>query len=428
MQLNKKKSIRLALAAASCTLLADHALAAAGSDGWIINVGNLFYQETGRVSISEPMITAKHSYRDEDYISLRYVNDTMSGSSPIGASLSTEQQLIPVHSSTSSSGGPASPKYNLVEAYAPPKNKFADERTALGSDWQKAYSRTFRSLLGVNVSNEHDYGSVGSSLTLLKDTEDKLTTFTLGLSFSNDAVKPIGGKPQALNLIDPNSTIKNSSNKESKQITDALFGVTQVISRRVLTQLNFSAGKTSGYLTDPYKIISRVDSTTGITQDYFTEKRPDHRYRAAVYWKTVLHLPKDVIHLSYRYYRDSWSVKSHTLETDYQFNVTNHFYIIPSARLYTQTGASFFHYSLQTSNPIPAYASADLRLAPMISGTAGLKLGYNFSRNSEISMRVEHMRQYGEKHQAEAVGIQKQLDLFPTLQVWMYSIELTMDI
>ena len=428
MQLNKKKSIRLALAAASCTLLAEHANATE-ANGWIINFGTLFYREDNRVNIMEPMVTAKHKYNEEDSFTLRYIRDTMSGASPTGASISTKQQLIPVQSNTSSSG--STNKYNPVDPYTLPLSKFLDERIAVGINWNKSLSRTFHSILGANYSTEHDYRSTSGNITLLKDTADKLTTFTLGVSYSNDSVIPIGGVPIPLRLLQPPSIDNGEATqgtRKNKQVLNGLVGVTQVISRRVLMQLNFSAGKTSGYLTDPYKIISQVDSITGITQDYITEKRQDHRYRAAVYWKTVVHLPEDVIHFSYRYYRDSWAVKSHTLKADYQFNITNHLYIIPSARLYTQTRAKFFHYSLLKNEPIPAYASADLRLAPMISATAGLKIGYNFGPNSEISARIQHMRQYGEKHQAEAVGLQKQLDLFPTLQVWMFNIELTMDI
>ncbi len=165
----------------------------------------------------------------------------------------------------------------------------------------------------------------------------------------------------------------------------------------MLTQLNYSIGQSRGYLTDPYKIISRVDPSIGNTIDYLTENRPDSRLRQAIFWKTVFHLPSDVVHLSYRYYWDDWSITAHTAEIKYRFNIGDHFYFMPNFRYYKQTGAKFFKYSILNGSQLPDYASADLRLAPMQSTTKGLKVGYNFSGNTEVSFRAAYMQQWGER-------------------------------
>jgi len=444
MQLKNKPSIRQALATASCALLATQPLIAAESGDWVINLGTLFYDEKDRVSIVEPIAIVTYNYDDEDYVSLRLVNDTMTGASHNGASISSQSQTIPTHTTTSASGSAGPGTDTVVSPFAIPLSDFSDQRNAVGIDWQKAHSRTFRTIIGGNASVENDYNSFGSSVTFQRDTDDKLTTFTLGLALSIDAVKPGGGTPKPLAVLsssDVNSRDDDDDDDEEddhddedaadaaehKLLTDVLVGITQVVSRNVLTQLNYSIGQSRGYLTDPYKIISRVDPTSGVTVDYLTEKRPDNRLRQAFYWKAAIHLPKDVVHLSYRYYWDDWSITAHTAEIKYYFNMGDHFYLMPSFRYYKQSGAKFFKYSLLNDQSLPDYASADLRLAPLQSTTRGLKIGYNFGRNTEVSFRAEYMQQWGEKNPSEAVGLQRQLDLFPNLEVTMYTVEISMD-
>jgi hypothetical protein len=137
----------------------------------------------------------------------------------------------------------------------------------------------------------------------------------------------------------------------------------------------------------------------------------------------VFRLPSDVIHVSYRYFLDDWSVRSHTFDLKYRLNLGETFYLVPALRYYKQSGADFFKYSLINGQTSPQYASADLRLAPMQSVTSGLKIGYLGNSDMEISLRMDYMQQWGEKNPAQAVGTQSQLKLFPTLQVLMYTFE-----
>jgi hypothetical protein len=64
--------------------------------------------------------------------------------------------------------------------------------------------------------------------------------------------------------------------------------------------------------------------------------------------------------------------------------------------------------------PLPEYASADLRLGEMDSTTVGLKFGMPV-QGGEFTVRLEHMMQEGESHPADAIGIQQNYDLYPTL-------------
>ena len=50
---------------------------------------------------------------------------------------------------------------------------------------------------------------------------------------------------------------------DTKDVFDLVVGVTQVVSRNFLFQVNYSFSDSSGYLNDPYKILSVVDGLTG---------------------------------------------------------------------------------------------------------------------------------------------------------------------
>jgi hypothetical protein len=65
-------------------------------------------------------------------------------------------------------------------------------------------------------------------------------------------------------MLDVGDT-SNKTGSETKDIIDVVIGVTQVVSRKMLVQLNYSFSNSSGYLTDPYKILSLVDGTSGDT-------------------------------------------------------------------------------------------------------------------------------------------------------------------
>ena len=55
----------------------------------------------------------------------------------------------------------------------------------------------------------------------------------------------------------------SSGGSDSKDVLDLLLGVTQVLWRVDILRVNYSYSDSSGYLTDPYKILSVVDPVTG---------------------------------------------------------------------------------------------------------------------------------------------------------------------
>lgn len=410
MQLKKHKSIHGALAMATCTLISAAPGVARSADAagdWSADSALLVYSETDRVTIVEPVVNIKKQIGEDEYLSTKIVLDAMTGASPNGATATDQPQTF-----TSPSGN----QY-VVPAGETPLRSFRDQRGAVSVAWDKPLDRMVRGIFDASLSVETDYISRGASAQLNWDVNDRLTTLSGGLSYYADSVKPESGAPIGLATVGTGTAGGDAAN--SKNATELLLGVTQVVNRRTLMQLNFTHNASSGYLTDPYKIVSVVDGTTGSTVDYRYEKRPDTRARDAIFWKFVYHLPQDVVHFSYRYLRDDWGITAHTADIKYRYELGGGDYMQPHVRYSVQTAADFYRHSLVSGAALPSYASADYRLGAMTTTTAGLKYGWVAGKRADWSARVEYMLQSGESHPGDAIGIQRSQNLFPDVSAWI---------
>lgn len=413
----KQAAIRNALAMATSSLLMNSVNAAgtaAGSNHWEVDSSVLYYDEQDRVQVIKPVLSARKEISDEHFLTVRAVFDTMTGASPNGAAPSSQAQTFTTPSGKDS---------YTVKANDYPMRDFSDTRVAGSISLESPLSRMVKRTLGLNASVESDYTSLGGSATLAKDINNRLTTLTGGVAVSLDFVTPDSATPQGLSVMPaPGSGSgggeeddEGEGSGEQKVIVDLLFGITQVVNARTITQLNYGLGLSSGYLTDPYKILSSVDSSTGLPVDYLYEKRPDSRLRNSLYWHTAHQFNEDSIHFAYRYYWDDWGIKAHTADLKYRFELGGGHYLQPHLRYYQQSAADFYHHSLVDGEPIPSYASADLRLAEFNSSTIGLKYGMPLM-GGDFSVRVEKMTQEGDSHPSNAIGDQRNHDLFPTLK------------
>jgi hypothetical protein len=78
--------------------------------------------------------------------------------------------------------------------------------------------------------------------------------------------------------------------------------------------------------------------------------------------------------------------------------------------------------------PLPELATADYRLGALRSATIGATYGFRIpGRPGEWTIRAEYIGQFGNGHPGDAVGIQRQFDLAPRVDIGSlvigYSIE-----
>ncbi len=433
MQLKKTRQsprhIRRQLAAATCSLLAgaSHAnsLIASG-DNWKIDSALLIYAEKDRVSLAEGILNIRKEIDDDEFINARIVTDVLTGSSPNGAVPSNTAQTFTNPSGNSS--------YTEAANTTPLNHTFKDFRNALSVTWDKPLSKNLRGTIGGNISREYDYLSTGISASLAQDINQRNTTFTLGISLNKDTWNPVGGVPIGFTVM-PDFPAQKAIDgaRTDKTVKEILLGVTQVINRQTLMQVNYNRGQSDGYLTDPYKILSLLENDgsgnlrTG--NAYIYENRPDQRTYQSLYWKGVHQFPNEnVLNVSYRYFWDDWGIQSHTVDLRYRFDFDGGHYLQPHLRYYQQGAADFYRQTLIDGEETTlSYASADYRLGEFVTQTIGLKYGFEFKNGAEINFRAEMITQKGKDRRTDAVGILQNQQLFPDNEAYLLQGGLSLD-
>lgn len=429
MQLNNKGSIATALAGATCALLGQSPAHAETETSilkdWKFDTAILYYGETDRVSLAEGVISATKTNEDDSIFNVKLVLDTLTGASANGA---VAQPTVQTFSRPSGKDS-----YQVAAGETPLDDTFRDTRVQLASSWMQPFADTWRGTAGFNVSKEYDYMSLGVNGLLEKDLFQRNTTLSAGLSYQFDSIDPVGGKPTPLTSMmipadndyaddfedvgededDDHGSGNNSG--EDKTTLDMLFGVTQVINRRMLMQFNYGLSLVDGYTTDPYKVLS-VINTNGVTQDLIYENRPDTRTKHSFFWQTKYAMDNGVVDLSYRFATDDWDINSHTIDSRLRFNLSDNSYIQPHVRYYQQSAADFYQPYLNQSDELPMYASADYRVGEMTAYTLGLKYGRKLDNGHEWAVRAEYYQQDPKNDGFAQPGVLADMDLYPSVK------------
>lgn len=421
----KMSSVRRRLMVASCALLGagaarsqDGITTSAGGgllDNWSVDSALAYYHENGRIHAIEPVVDLAKVFADGQAINLNMTFDVLSGSSPNGALTSHAAQTFASPSGTSLIG---SKTYTTAPGRLPVDPNYHDFRAAVGADWTMPLTRVDQLSVGAKLSNEHDFVSATLNAGIAHDFNDKNTTVSLGIYNEYDRLSPIGGAP----VPGSSYTLFEKTGNKTKDGVGALVGVTQVMTQNWLSEFNISVDRFKGYLNDPYKITSIIDST-GNTLGYEYESRPDQRTRKSAYWENRVAWNSQLsTALSLRYLRDNWGVRSDTAELRPRWSFSNRErYIEPTIRWYRQTAANFYTpWLLAGAGRSTAYESSDSRLGAFHALTYGVKFAQKFPgqgdrAGSEFSIRVEYYQQTSDERLATPVGLQG-LDLFPSLK------------
>ncbi len=457
MQLRPKRrrsgQVRESIAKLSVGLLAAGAVSGANastipfnSDGYNPSTGLLnlpysqldtailFYQESGgRVRAIEPTASLAVHGSDGQNLTLSFTADSLTGATPNGAVPSDQVQtfLTPLKATgstttvTSASGGstvihlPPTPgqiaQAALGRQYTTPANTlpvdrgFFDDRYAANIGWSQPLGAITQVGFGAGYSTEHDYRAITANANIAQSFNGNNSTLSLSANFEDDSSSPYGGVPTPLT---PMTAQWKTPSSRGRTQTDLVLGLTEVMTRRWLLQLNYSYGFSNGYQNDPYRIVSIVDPGSGEPTSYLYENRPGKRTRQSLFLDNKYIYGPSVTELSARYYTDNWGIKAETAELSERLRLAHWLYVQPDVRWYRQTAANFFHSYLVAGQPLPAYASSDSRLGKFTALTYGMELGLNISHTSQIYVRGDYYKQSGDGHPADAIGQLKNQDLF----------------
>lgn len=406
---------------------------------WKFDMGTLVYAEGGgRVKAVEPKLRVDRDLGNDSGFGATATLDVVSGASPNGAAPAARPQTF--SGSSGGSSGYTVPAYTL-----PTDPNFHDQREALEMDYHFAPWLHDHLQVSFDASTEHDYLSVGGGTQWAHDFNSGNTTLSLGLHYSIDTVSPIGGAPTPLSKMvtpgggegegpgggaavrphDDGGGTGSSPGPANmgKRVEDFSLGLTQILTPRSLVQFNYSLDRASGYLNDPYKILS-VESVTADPQYYVYEARPGQRTKNAIYSQYRASVRQsDVWDLSYRFMTDDWGIRSHTVDLGYRWNFSATQYLEPHLRWYRQNRADFYHAALDVGQETQvSAASADPRLGAFSAYTGGLQYGGSHGDRHTWSIRVEYYDQRGHVTGLPplAGSSLSQFDLAPSLRAgWM---------
>ena len=246
----------------------------------------------------------------------------------------------------------------------------------------------------ISYSAESDYESLGFSWNHAIDFNQKNTTLIYGIGQTFDDVQP-----------------KFWDASKSKDSTDFLVGVNQVLGPRTTASLNLTLGTSAGYLSDPYKGF-RFDGYPD-PETLFPEKRPGHRTRQ-VLMGSLTHSVSQLdgaAEVSYRFGHDSYGIFSHTGAFSWHQNLSRYLVVSPLVRYYWQTQASFYKVRSDgdPSDPesfpdvvIPEHYSSDYRLTAMETLTYGVEATVKVRPWLNLDLAYKRYEMYGLDHVTSA--------------------------
>ena len=413
MQLNKKKpNLKAILTTASCALLGS-SVSVSAEESWQFDTAIMHYVEADRVSATEAIIAGTKTFDNDEVLNLKLTIDALTGASPNGA---TAQSMPQTFTRPSGNG-----QYTVDSGGTPLDDTFHDTRVQLTGQWTQPILKDYTVSVGGNFSKEYDYMSASLNGNIAKDFNNKNTTLSAGMAYAYDVIEPEGGIPKPLSEMvvgdssdpgfDDEFNKTRISNDDNKSTIDLLFGVTQVINRQMIVQLNYSYSTVSGYLTDPFKIISSVNNN-GESQSYLYESRPDERTKHAFFGQTKYHFDSGILDASYRYMTDDWQIDSHTFDFKYLIPFANGDFIEPHIRFYTQSAAEFYQPFLEEIDERPNFVSADYRIGELDTYTVGLKYGMPMGDGNNLSFRLEYYHQTPKSNGTQAIGVLKEVELY----------------
>jgi hypothetical protein len=320
----------------------------------------LFYNESdGRTQVSNPNFLLHHEFSEKyGQIDLLLSHDSISGASPTGG-----YPTLNVTTSTSASGHSSTTAAGKI-----PMVQYMDERKSEGITYSR---RIGAHLPTVDLSHsvEKDYIAKGYGLSDDWTMFEGRGTLHYGLSLADDMVAPV-----------------TSTLRLPKKTRGYSLGWTWVFGEDDLLDVGASRMNQKGDLNEPYLIVP-VGTTTVL------DRRPDTRARDAYFLKQAHYFEWDgALKTTYRFYKDDWGLKAHTLDFTYDQHLDDGWILTPRVRLYTQNAATF--YDAKFDSP-QAYMSADYRLSAFSSVLLGCAVSTEIMPGLTLSLGGTYQIQQG---------------------------------
>ena len=237
---------------------------------------------------------------------------------------------------------------------------YTDERKqwSLGVDYLRG-NTTMR--VGYTTSEESDFDAETATFSVSQDMFGDLTTLTLTYALGDDLVR---------RSDDP--TFERPLDRQIYGV-----GVTQILTKNLISSLNVETITEEGYLNNPYRSVRYFDPTNALGYSFEAELYPNTRTSNAVGLRMRYFLPyRAAIEGEYRWFTDTWDIEGHTASLTY-IHPWNDFTFTGKFRYHDQTGAHFYS-DLFPRAQATNFRGRDKELSPLTSYTVMLQAAYEF--------------------------------------------------
>ncbi len=237
---------------------------------------------------------------------------------------------------------------------------YNEERTqwSLGMDYLRG-----NTTLSTNYtsSEESDFKAETYSLSISQDMFGDLTTLSLSYAYGDDVV----GRSDNPTFAEPNTRQQYG------------VGLTQIVTRNLITSLNFETITDEGFLNNPYRSVRYADPNNPIGFSFEPELYPRTRTSNALGLRARYYLPyRAAIQGEYRIFTDTWDIDSHTASITY-VHPWGDWTFEGKFRWHDQTGAHFFR-DLFSRSEATNFRGRDKELSPLTSNTFKIMATYEF--------------------------------------------------
>jgi hypothetical protein len=242
-----------------------------------------------------------------------------------------------------------------------------DERKQKSLSLDYIHDKTQYNLSYTN-STERDYISNTTHFSLSQDMFGDLTTVSLGFTDSRNKIGENNGT-----AFKPDVSWLGHSYSRSFEA-----GLSQVITKNLISGVTFEVITDQGLLSNPYRSIRYLNPANPVGYSLGSQIYPNTHTSTAVEGRAKYYLPyRAAASASYRYFTDTWGIRASTAELGYTQPVSNLWILEGRLRYYKQSQASFYS-DLFPFAGSQNFEARDQNLAALTNTTVGIKATYAF--------------------------------------------------
>ncbi len=239
---------------------------------------------------------------------------------------------------------------------------YSEQRTEFSGGVDYLHGNSVMSLSYTN-STENDYDANTAGFGISMDMFGNMTTLNLGYAYGWDTV----------------GQNDNPAFSEDVRRHNYRLGVSQVITKDMILEVNYEGITDEGFLNNPYRQVRWYNSTDGLGTE--PEKYPNTRTSSAVTLRSKYYLPwRAAVSGEYRFFTDTWDIDAHTLKFGYTHPLSGGWQVEGTYRYYTQNAADFYS-DLFPYAESQNFLARDKELSTFNSNSLGVKLSYDIFKN-----------------------------------------------